>query len=91
MKILAICAGVLVPAVGTAANPDATASEAPRVFLDCDRCDFSYTRVEIPFVNWVRDREDAVLHILITDQRTGSGGRDYSLDFLGLRRHRSTS
>ena len=64
--------------------------EAPLVFLDCERCDFSYVRVEIPFVNWVRDREDAVLHILITDQRTGSGGRNYSLDFIGLRQNAGT-
>jgi hypothetical protein len=46
--------------------------DAPHVFLDCDRCDFSFIRVEVPFVNWVRDREDAIVHVLITDQVTGS-------------------
>ena len=64
--------------------------QAPRVFFDCDRCDFSFVREEIPIVNWVRDREDAVLHLLITDQRTASGGREYSLDFIGLKRLEGT-
>ena len=64
--------------------------DAPRVFLDCNRCDFSYIRTEIPFVNWVRDREDAVVHVLITDQRTGSGGREYTFDFIGLKRFSGT-
>lgn len=86
---LVVCTGFVLLAV-TTARADTTADEAPRVFLDCGRCDFSYIRVEIPFVNWVRDREDAVLHILITDQATGSGGRNYTLDFLGLRRHAGT-
>ena len=64
--------------------------DAPLVFLDCDRCDFSYVRVEIPYVNWVRDREDAIVHVLVTDQRTGSGGREYTLDFIGLKGHSGT-
>jgi len=69
---------------------DGLREQAPRVFFDCDRCDFSYVRGEIPFVSWVRDREDAVLHLLITDQRTASGGREYNLDFIGLKRFAGT-
>lgn len=64
--------------------------QAPRVFFDCDQCDFSYVRGEVPFVNWVRDREDAVLHLLITDQRTASRGREYNLDFIGLKKFAGT-
>jgi hypothetical protein len=74
-------------------HPAATADtpkDALNAFLDCRRCDFSYIRGEIPFVNWVRDREDAVVHILITDQRTGSGGRNYDLNFIGLRQNAGT-
>jgi hypothetical protein len=37
-------------------------------------------------VNWVRDRQDADVHVLGTSQRTGSGGREYTLSFIGLRR-----
>ena len=86
-------AAVLAPASTPARATDTVPQpqdDAPHVFLDCNRCDFSYIRTEIPFVNWVRDREDAVVHILITDQRTGSGGREYTLDFIGLKRYSGT-
>lgn len=56
---------------------------APNVYLDC-RCDRSYIKEQIPVVNYVGDRQDADVHILFTDQRTGSGGREYSILFLGL-------
>lgn len=60
--------------------------EAARVFLDCrTRCDFDYIRQEIPYVTWVRDRADAQVHLLITAQRTGAGGRENTLAFIGLR------
>ena len=62
------------------------APEAMRVFLDCQTfCDFDHTRREITYVNWVRDRQDADVHLLITSQGTGGGGREYSLQFIGLR------
>ncbi len=46
------------------------------VFLDCNgrHCDFDHFRREIDWINWVRDREDADLHLLVTSQRTGGGG-----------------
>jgi len=53
------------------------------VFLDCDhRCDSEYIRQEIDFVNYMRDRNDAQVHLLITQQQTGSG-RIYTLNFIG--------
>jgi len=59
--------------------------EALRVFLDCQTyCDFDFFRTEIAFVNFVRDRKDAQVHVLITSQRTGSGGTEYTLKFIGL-------
>jgi len=56
---------------------------APKVFIDCNRCDFDYIRTEITFVNYVWDRKEADVHILITIQRTGSGGREYTIAFIG--------
>lgn len=56
---------------------------APRVFLDCFRCDLSYIKTEIPFVNFVRDRQEADVHILVTTMPTGSGGTEYTLTFIG--------
>ena len=59
-------------------------SAAVRVFLDCGyRCDFNYLRTEIPFVNYVRDRLDAQVHVLVTRENTGSGGSAVTLDFVG--------
>lgn len=58
-------------------------SETINLFLDCSRCDHSFIRQEVNFVNFVRDKEDAVVHLLITRQTTGSGGTEYTLRFLG--------
>ena len=57
------------------------------VFLDCNarNCDFDHFRREIPWVNWVRDRKDGDIHLLITQQRTGGGGIQYTLDYIGLK------
>jgi len=51
---------------------------APKVFIDCDHCDIDYIRTEITFVNYVWDRQEADVHILITTQDTGGGGRNQS-------------
>ena len=58
-----------------------------RVFLDCHTrgCDFDHFRREITFVNWVRDRQDADVHALVTAQRTGAGGTELTIEFIGLR------
>ena len=60
--------------------------EPLRVFLDCDDrvCDFDHFRREVDFVSYVRDRMDAELHVLVTSQRTGAGGEEYTLFFMGL-------
>jgi len=62
-----------------------TAVQALTVYLDCNapNCDFDHFRLEITWVNWVRDRQDADVHLLVTVQRTGGGGWHYTLDYLG--------
>ena len=59
-------------------------AEALRVFLDCGRCDTDFLRREILFVNYVRDRPDAQVHVLVTIEGTGGGGAAWTLDFYGL-------
>ena len=56
------------------------------VFLDCDRrnCDLDYLRREITFINYMRDRQDAQIHVLVTTQRAGAG-EEFTFDFIGLR------
>ncbi len=58
-------------------------NKAPRVFIDCRHCDLNYIKTEIPFVNFVWDRKEADVHILITTQPTGAGGTEYTISFLG--------
>lgn len=83
----ALCAALVSP--GLTQEPEVTPrpNGSPHVFLDCHTrsCDFDHFRREITFVSWVRDRADADVHILITSQRTGSGGEELTLGFIGLR------
>jgi hypothetical protein len=76
------------PALAGAQEPStAIANGRVAVFLDCHSrlCDFDHFRREIPFVNWVRDRKDADVHVLITQQGTAGGGSRFTLDLIGLR------
>ena len=74
-----------------AVPPAALAQRAmPRLFLDCDRCDLSYIRREVTFVDHVRNREDADVHVLVTIQRTGGGGMQWTLKFIGLGSHQGS-
>jgi hypothetical protein len=67
------------------AQNGANGTETLYVYLDCERsCDFDYIRRTIPYVNYIRDRVGADVHVLITSQSTGSGGRNYELQFIGL-------
>jgi hypothetical protein len=61
----------------------------PNVFFDCNGpgCDQNYYRTEIAWVNWVRQPEDSHVHVIITSQATGAGGREYLLDFTGREPH----
>jgi hypothetical protein len=71
------------PVTVTANAPSTTMS----VYLDCDAygCDFDYFRTEMTMVNWVRDRQVADLHVLVTTEQTGAGGREFTVTFLGLK------
>lgn len=64
---------------------DALAPDPPDVYIDCESwlCDFDYFRTEIPFVDYVRDRQDAEVHVLVTTQSTGAGGTAFTLSFIG--------
>jgi hypothetical protein len=75
-------------ALPLAAQPGAApADSVVRIYLDCrTHCDFQYLRTELTFIDWVRDRQDADVHLLITSQGTGGGGDAYSLFWMGNRR-----
>ncbi|MDZ7780700.1 MAG: hypothetical protein U5R14_12325 [Gemmatimonadota bacterium] len=54
-----------------------------RVYLDCQRCDFDFIREEVPAVDYVRDQGAADVHVLVTQEPTGSGGQEYTFHFMG--------
>jgi hypothetical protein len=75
---------LLLPTAALARQP---AQQVVNLFFDCEQpgCyDADFFRREIPFVSWVRDREAADVHVLVTSQLSGGGGRLYTFDFLGL-------
>lgn len=76
--------GAIVLASGSAARaqPPASAPQV-KVFLDCNGCFQDFLRTEVTFVDYVRDRAEADVHVLITRAETGSGGREYTLTFFG--------
>jgi len=62
-----------------------TPNKRLKVFIDCSntRCDFTFIRSEINIVDFLRDQDAADVHVLITDQRNGSGGNSYQIIFYG--------
>ena len=54
------------------------------LFLDCDFCAETFVRQEMPYLDHVRDREVANVHVLVTRERTGSGGETQTVDVIGV-------
>jgi len=73
------------PQVPPEPQAPAPAAQRLRVFLDCD-CFSEYIRTEVTFVDYVRDRESADVHVLGQSRETGGSGREYTLQFIGLGR-----
>jgi len=77
--LLALSAGVSDAQTSTVQGP-------VRLFLDCQyECDMEFTRTEIPWVDHVRDRADADVHVLVTTRSTAASGREFTLTFIGLK------
>jgi hypothetical protein len=87
-------AAVLVLAAPLALAPAASAqgekpSAGMTTALDCrgsvGGCDRDYVQTEIGFTRFVRDPSDADIYVLITAEKTGSGGQRATLLFEGRR------
>lgn len=87
---VSLLAALALPLHLTAQEPGAPAAPGTiGVFLDCQTfygCDLDHARREIPYVNWMRDRRDADVHVLVTSRETGGGGQEITLAFIGVRR-----
>lgn len=74
------------------AAPDSATlqSQAIRVFLDCQGrvrgCDRDFIVTEVNFVNWMRDRFDSDVQILVSALTNGGGGTENTITFIGRRR-----
>lgn len=68
-----------------AAQESAAAADKLKVFLDCAsrNCDRDHFRREIEFVTWVREPQDADVHVIMTSERAGGGGFRYTFDLEG--------
>jgi hypothetical protein len=80
---LLVLAGPALPAAQ--AQPGPPPPGLLRLFLDCANawCDLDYVRSEVTFVDHVRNREDADVHVLVTAESTGGGGAAYTMQFIG--------
>ncbi len=56
------------------------------LFITCYRCDLDYIKTNMNFINFVRDRKNADVHIIITTERASNGGVKYTIDYIGKRR-----
>src|SRR6188768_1498766 len=64
-----------------------------KVFIDCSNtwCDDTFIKTEINIVDFLLDYQAADLHVLITEQSTGSGGSQYQLIFFGQMQFKNQS
>jgi len=69
----------------TKAQDNSQPPQRLKVFIDCSNtwCDQTFIKTEINIVDFLLDNQAADLHILITEQSTGSGGRQYQMIFFG--------
>jgi hypothetical protein len=88
----AIAVLAMVAAAWLAGSPQAAAAQGAgsvvtpqrlAIFLDCNRCDETFIREEMTWVDYVRDREVADVHVLVTQEQTGAGGQAQTLDLIG--------
>ncbi len=91
LSLMSRCLAFAVAALLLAAAPTALHAQPadPRlkVFLDCPTggCDRNFLITEHPYVVFTQDRLDADVHLLITRISTGSGGFEFTLQFIGQR------
>lgn len=86
MVFLIVLLWFITPAgLATAQGVDLGTPTRLALFLDCEFCDETFIRQEMPYMDHVRDREVADVHVLVTREGTGSGGEARIIDIIGLR------
>jgi len=67
----------------SAPEADSILKDAPKVFIDCRFCDEEYTKQQMTYLNYVRDRMASEVHVMASQQTTGSGGKRKMFEFIG--------
>lgn len=67
----------------SAVGQDSLESDDLRVYIDCDGCDMTFIRQEVPYIVHVRDQALSDVLLFIRQIRNASGGRTYKLAFTG--------
>ena len=86
-SLMAIAISAWVASTGwSQAAPTVPSTEPPAlplVFLDCqaEGCDFNFLRTELVWMNFVRDKNQAMVHIIATSRTTASGGSELAITF----------
>lgn len=83
LALLLFLFGMARPAMSQ--NADMPPPDRVALFLDCNHCPEEFVRQEIPYVDHVRDREVADVHVLVTFEQTGAGAWSRIFDVIGLR------
>jgi len=81
LTVLLFVAGSQVQAKGPKVFTDV---QEINIYMDCKTwCDINYIKREISFVNYMIDRFDANVYLMISGRQTGAGGLEVSLVFNG--------
>jgi hypothetical protein len=74
----------LCPAQNSPVKTDSLQSNRLKIYITCGNdCDQDYIRTEINYVDYMQQRQDADVNILVIEAETGGGGTEYSMEFIG--------
>lgn len=59
-----------------------------KLFFECQDCDQSYFTNQLPFVDFVRDAQNADVHLYVTKQKNASEGFRFFLNFVGKEKYK---
>jgi hypothetical protein len=76
----------LIVLVASLQLPAQTSQGRLKLYIDCQQtqCDLDFMRQQITIADFMRDRQTADVHILITTQSAGNGGQQYTIQMIGL-------
>jgi hypothetical protein len=84
MKILLFIFSIISIANFTIAQNDSLSQNKDlKIYYDCQFCDLTFIKQNLKYVQFMRDRKFADVHLLITQQTNGSGGNQIMLRFIG--------